>query len=116
MKQQVIVERSICDFCGSGDTWLRCLSCSRDVCWHCYSESTPLPERKAIRYSGGVCVGGSNDGVYCIPCDLELSKSKCSPLHQAFVAIRALRDERQAWSNSFEKRCKLAEAQLQRLR
>jgi hypothetical protein len=116
MKKQVTVEKTYCDLCGSEDSWSHCLGCGKDACYHCYSETLPATERKAVRYSSGVYTGGSDDAVYCTPCDIRLSETKSSPLHRAFTAVRDLRDEARAWNVAFDKRRRDAEARVRELR
>jgi hypothetical protein len=116
MKKQVTVAKTFCDLCGSEDCWERCRGCGKDVCLHCYSDSTPKDQRKAVRYAGQLYFSSSGDAVYCIPCDIRLSETKESPLHEALVALRAMRDEQETWSSEFEKRREIAEQKVSELR
>lgn len=96
MKKSVTEDRFYCDVCGEeAYEWTKCFSCGKDLCPQSYFDSNPNPH--AVRYPHGVYTSGSDDGYYCIPCDIQLSESKADLLHQAYVAIRTIRDERERW-------------------
>lgn len=94
MIKTVEVEQRCCDWCG-GDAyeWTRCFGCGKDLCSEGVSSSSAKPH--GVRYAHGVQFSGSGDGYYCLPCDMRLSEDKSDSLHQAYVAIRDIRDRNQ---------------------
>jgi len=105
VKKQVTIEQAICDFCQHEQSYQQCLRCGKDVCWAC-------KKTRGVDYNHAVYFAGSGDGFYCTSCDIALSESKADPVHQAYVGIRALRDEQIAWGKDFEKRRDVAEETL----
>lgn len=110
MKKIVEIEATFCDNCGADTYPHACRKCGAEYCYQCAAK----PEIGTV-YKHGVYVCGSGDGFYCRPCDIELSESKSDPLHEAYVAVRTLRDEVTAFGEDFEARKKIAEQHLDRL-
>ena len=110
MRQQANVERVICDVCKTKESypWNACLRCGKDICYDCC-------ELHGKRYSHGVHSGGSGDGVYCNDCDAALTQAANDPMHNAYRAIAALRNESEGYYADFAKRRKAAEDALQKL-
>lgn len=105
MKKAEQVENVYCDFCEKRPApYSQCLGCGKDICYEC-------KKLYAQEYSHGVNVGGSGDGVYCNECDLRLRKTG-DKLHEAYLAIRSLRDEQAGFYESLRSRQTLAEAKL----
>ena len=104
MRKMIPKEVTFCDFCGAKNYVEACLKCGKEACWQCQKKP-----KVGVEYSHAIYFSGGGDGFYCCPCDLELSESKADAKHNAYVAIRALRDELKQWSKDFEKRQKQAE-------
>lgn len=111
MRKIVEKEVTFCDFCGAENYVEPCLKCGKEACWECKKK----PE-VGVEYSHAVYFCGGGDGFYCRPCDLALSESQADAKHNAYVAIRSLRDELKGWQVSFEKRQKIAEEQVRTAR
>lgn len=106
MKKTVTREVDFCDRCGKEQDYLvACLGCRMEVCWQC-------SEAVGVTYQHGVYFRGSGDGFYCRSCDIALSETNADPLHVAYRAVRALRDEATASHNDFKRRQELAEGNL----
>ena len=100
-------EARICDFCKKVETytWNACLRCGKDICHACR-------DTVAKHYEHSVYASGSGDGAYCNECDAILRKAGTDEKHNAYLAIKALRDESKSWSDNFERRRKEAEERL----
>jgi len=109
MKKTILKEVDFCDECGT-ETWYvnTCLRCSKDYCYDCGKE-------RVLTYHPSALHGGSGDGHYCRPCDIALCESKDDPLHQAYLAVRALKDEQQRRYAEWDKRRKAAELRVEML-
>jgi hypothetical protein len=109
----ITVEQRYCDFCDKeAYPWTVCLGCGKDLC-------PPIGQQSnshSIKYPHGVNVSGSDDGYYCLLCDVRLSETKDDPLHQAYAAVRALRDESTQAYEALQQREKSAEAEIRRAR
>jgi len=102
------VEKINCDFCGGeAYEWNHCLNCGKHLCYDCIKTF-------GKKYSHGVYISGSGDGLYCKECDARLIGTN-NPLHTAYRAIDSLSNEYRAWSENFEKRRTTAEAHLWKL-
>lgn len=92
MIKTIQIDQRFCDFCNKeAYPWTVCLGCGKDLCPPIGVEAKP----HVIRYPHSVNCSGSNDGYYCVPCDVQLSETRSDPLHQAYVAIKDYRDEEQ---------------------
>jgi hypothetical protein len=106
-KRMVEVEQIFCDKCGadaSPDD--PCLGCGLNHCRQCQ-------KTEGVEYTHAVWASGSGDGYYCRPCDIRAFETH-NPLHEAFAAIRALRDESERYGKEFKKRSEAAEATLKK--
>lgn len=109
MKKTVTREVTCCDNCGKEQDYpTRCLRCGKEVCWQC-------ADKVGVKYEHGVYVSGSGDGWYCRPCDITLYERESDALYEGFRAVKALREEMQAWGADFQRRQKAAEAHLETL-
>lgn len=93
-----------CDLCGKDEAFseCRCMGCGKDICWNCR-------QKVAVKYDDGVFYMSSRDAIYCPACDASL---KDDPLHMAYVAIKNLRAESDAWGEEFTKRKDAAQDHL----
>jgi hypothetical protein len=106
MKKKITIDATYCDACGLRDYVDPCLGgCGVEHCWRCQ-------ETQGVKYNHGVYFSGGGDGYYCRPCDMALSENGTNPLHQAYQAIRALRDESAKFYADHEARTKVAEKNL----
>lgn len=113
MIKTVIIEQRQCDYCDKDAyEWTVCLGCGKDICSPLSGDVRP----HAIRYAHSVNFSGSGDGYYCTPCDVRLSESKSDPLHRAYVAIRAFRDEGEQVYTERKRQGESIDAEVVRLR
>lgn len=108
MLATVSKEVHLCDNCNEESYPYTCRRCGKEYCWQC-------AEKLGTQYRHGVYMQGSGDGFYCTPCDTLLCETKNNPLHQAYFAIKQLRDERAAFDQEFESRKEVAEQHLKSL-
>lgn len=109
MKKTETVEKIICDFCEVNEAAYRpCMGCGKAICYDC---------RKTVakEYNHAVYFQGSDDGLYCLECDIRLTATG-DPLHASYRVIGFLCDEMKGWGEDFKKRSDKAEANLKRLR
>lgn len=98
-----------CDICATDkNVYRRCLNCCQDMCFDCF-------KIHGVKYSHSVNFSGSDDGEYCLKCDIALSKSG-DELHSAYLKVAALRAEEDGWYADFKERCKMAESRIKELR
>jgi len=103
MKKSITKEVVCCDKCGEEVGYSNpCMECGIEMCYDC---------RKihGVEYNHAVHFSGSNDGLYCKPCDVKLTKSANDKRHNAYLAVKSLRDELKEWSDKFKKRQNAAE-------
>lgn len=102
MKKIVEREITVCDCCGEEAPFAayHCGSCGTEHCYKC-------ADREGVRYPHAVHVSGSGDGYYCRDCDKKLLGK--DELHNAYRAIKALRDESEGYWSEFKKRQAKAE-------
>jgi len=107
-KVTATVEAHVCDGCGAQTYVTPCLHCDVEHCWEC---------RKKLgrEYAHAVYFAGSGDGYYCKSCDGELSRNGSDPLHNAYVEIQQVRDDRIAADRRFKELGDKAEANLKAL-
>lgn len=87
MKKQVTELATICDLCGSDNCYSdTCFRCGKDFCGDCSRENT-------VTYQHERSVAGYGDGHYCVECDAILRAEQSDPLHNAYVAFKAILDE-----------------------
>lgn len=99
------VEIRICDFCEKSDQcYYKCDCCGKDVCFDCR-------DNVGVQYEHSMCCSGTGDGFYCHACDA----SDKSDLHTAFVRIRSLRLEAQAFYEGHRTRSDEAEKRLKEI-
>jgi hypothetical protein len=108
-KKTVTIDADVCDSCGAQTYVTPCLKCGVEHCWEC-------KDKLGRNYSHGIHVSGSGDGYYCNPCDTELSRSGADPLHNAYVEIRQVRADGEAFYQRFKVLGEQAEAKLKALR
>ena len=108
MKKLVTREVDCCDRCESESFLTHCKECNTAHCYDCRKEF-------GVGYQQGLYVQGSDDGYYCRTCDNELTKSGADELHAAYLGIKRLRLELDAWSCDFERRKKKAEESVRLL-
>lgn len=110
MKKIAEKEITVCDLCGKeADYACQCLRCGKDMCNHCVYESDG---KMAVRYGHGVYSRRSGDGYYCRPCDIALYEGEGDALYEAYRAVKALREEEEAFSKDFQRRKALAEIRV----
>jgi hypothetical protein len=110
MKKTIKKEVRFCDKCGKEDSYpTACMKCGIEMCYECQ-------EQHGKSYNHGIYVSGSGDGFYCKPCDLTLTESGRDKRHNAYLAIKSLSDELEAWSANFKARQKSAEKALEAFR
>jgi hypothetical protein len=110
MKKKINKEVILCDSCEKEvDYAQRCDCCGIELCYECGVDMM-------VDYSHSVYCSGSSDGKYCHSCDTKLSKSRENKLHNAYVKIRSLRNEQEAWYIDFKKRSDNAEKNAKELR
>lgn len=103
MKKTIEKEVKFCDKCGKEDSHpTACLACGTEMCSDCQT-------KYGVSYNHAVHFQGSDDGFYCNPCDVKLMAQGSDEQHNAYLAIKALRDEEDAYWANFGKRAKAAE-------
>ena len=110
MKKKIVETQDVCDFCQKDGAiaWDKCLGCGLDICSSC-------KESDGIEYKHAVYFMGTYDGFYCAACDKEAERIG-DPLHAAYRAVAALKNEHRNWSEHFDKRRQGAEVHLKALR
>ncbi len=106
MKKTIKKEVRFCDKCGKEDSYpTACLACGTEMCYDCQT-------KHGVSYSHAVHFQGSGDGFYCKPCDAKLTARGSDKQHNAYLAIKALRDEEDTYWANFKKRAEAAEAKV----
>jgi hypothetical protein len=98
-----------CDFCNQEAAHglaIKCINCHKHACLNCNKESM-------TEYSHAVYFSGSDDGHYCNDCDSALTGKDA--LHNAYVEIQKLKEERKKLFDNFDNRSKIAEALIKKL-
>lgn len=109
MKKTITEDVDFCDKCNQRADWLQsCARCGIEMCHKCRDSFM-------VEYTHRVHSGGSGDTRYCTACDMLLCETKADPVHQAFFAVRELREENNRWYESFKKRAEAAEQRVQSL-
>lgn len=109
MKKEKLVKISVCDFCGSEESVFDfCIVCKRDVCYKCNKNNV------GKEFKHGVYFSGSGDGFFCNSCMANMPL-EYQPLFNAYLEVKALRDQQEAWNEGFQKRSKEAEIRLGKL-
>jgi len=108
MRRKVEREITVCDVCGEV-CYDSCLGCGAD---HCYDHKTEL----GITYQYAVHLSGSGNGYYCLGCDARLRASGDDPLHSAYLKVKMLVDEVEAFHTDIHKRAEKANALVEALR
>lgn len=108
MKKTVSKEVQFCDGCETESYCDACLGCGIEMCYSCR-------EKHGRTYNHAIFFQGSGDGFYCNICDAKLSFSGADHRHTAYLAIKSLRDELEAFNTDFERRRKVAEKALESL-
>ena len=109
MRKTIKKEVLICDKCGKEDSHLgACMKCGTEMCYEC-------TRKHGKSYNHAVHFQGCGDGFYCNPCDAKLTNAGTDKLHNAYRAIKSLRDELEVWSNDFKKRKEEAEKAVESL-
>jgi hypothetical protein len=107
MKKKVERETTVCDVCGKS-CFEFCLGCGAD---HCDAHMDEL----GVRYRYSIYSGGYMDGYYCLDCDTRLRASGEDPLHTAYVTLKALIDEYNAFFADFTPRADKVEKRIETL-
>lgn len=108
MKKLTEKEIVFCDFCKKEALYgYKCFVCGIDSCFDC-------GKNNIVVYTCGVGFSSSRDGYYCISCD-ALMNHKDDPLHNAYIAIKKLKKERDDFYADFEIKTKKAEALIEQL-
>lgn len=109
MKRTISKEVVCCDKCYTEIGYSNpCMSCGAELCYEC-------KKKHGVEYNHAVYFSGSGDGFYCNPCDVKLTKSGKDKRHNAYLAVKSLRDELEAWSVNFKSRQLVAEDVVKRL-
>ena len=109
MKKIVQKEVHVCDKCGKETYPDPCLGCGTEVCYECQP-------KHGKNYRHSVYFQGSGDGFYCSPCDTKLTEGGTDARHNAYCAVKSLKDELEAWHTDFKRRQEKAEDALKSLR
>lgn len=103
MTKTIEKEVRFCDKCGNEDSYpTACMGCGTEMCNACQS-------KHGKRYSHAVYFSGTGDGFYCNPCDAKLAAAGNDKRYNAYLAIKSLKDELDAWQIAFKKRQEAAE-------
>lgn len=106
MKKTIQKETHFCDKCGKEESYINaCMNCGAEMCYECW-------DKHGRKYNHAIYFQGSGDGYYCQPCDAKLTKDGNDKRHNAYRAIKSLRDELEAWHTDFKKRQEKAENAL----
>ena len=98
MKKIVQREIHFCDKCGLERFHVNtCLQCGLELCYEC-------SEYHGKRYDKSTVTFGSGDGFYCNECDSTLTSTGENKLHNAYRAIKRLKDEMKAFETDWERR------------
>jgi hypothetical protein len=86
MTREKTVTVTICDGCGVDcDYPHTCIECGKNFCYEC-------SRTKATEYQHAVHFRGSDDGLFCHPCEEKLM-NRPTPIFAAFLKIKNLRSE-----------------------
>ena len=103
MKKTIQKETHVCDKCGKEESYITaCMNCGTEMCYECW-------EKHGKKYNHAIYFQGSGDGSYCNLCDVKLTAAGTDKRHNAYRAIKSLKDELEAWHNDFKKRQEIAE-------
>ncbi len=103
MKKTIQKEVKLCDKCGKEDSYPgACVCCGVEMCYECQREH-------GKSYNHAVYFQGSGDGFYCLPCDAKLTAEGKDKRHNAYRAVKSLKDELEAWHADFKRRQEAAE-------
>lgn len=104
MTKTIEKEVRFCDKCGKEESYPTvCMGCGTEMCYACQT-------KHGKRYSHAVYFSGTGDGFYCNSCDAKLTAAGNDKRHNAYLAIKLLKDELEAWTIAFRKRQEVAEA------
>jgi len=103
MKKTIQKEVQFCDKCGKESAYqTACMKCGMEMCFDC-------KQKHGKKYDHAIYFQGSGDGFYCIACDAKLTVTGTDKRHNAYRAIKALKDELEAWHTDFKLRQEVAE-------
>lgn len=101
---------AFCDICESDDSvYYHCAGCGKDFCYNCQNKNSV-----GQKFVHAVCFSGSCDCFLCMDC-LASPTPAVKTMLAAYLKIQQLRNEAKAWNEDFDKRCKLAEAEVQKV-
>jgi hypothetical protein len=90
MQKQVMITKRICDFCKKEETYDKCLSCGKDICYKCQKTEAKI-------YQFALNFKGSEDGIYCNDCDTKLKNqidsSDIKSQHTSYLILKNLADK-----------------------
>lgn len=104
MKENKVIELTICDFCGIDTAHDQCNGCKKDICWDC-------KRNKGIIFPFSVHFEGSYEGFYCSEC-LSNPRVTSTEIFKGYKQMSDLRNEYSAWWKDFDLRCGKAQARL----
>ena len=107
-----IVEREVifCNFCESDNSvYYHCNGCGKDFCYKCQN-------KKAVgqKFAHAVHFSGSCDCFLCMDC-LANPTPETKEILAGYLKIQQLRNEAKSWNDDFDKRCKTAEAEVNKI-
>lgn len=107
MEKQVLRRIKFCDICGTDQNiFYKCSGCGKDICCTC-QEKNALGQK----FCHAVNFPGSIDCYLCMEC-LAKPTPKVKTILSAYLKIQQLRNERTAFNDDFDVRCKAAEAKV----
>ena len=107
MKKMTEKQITFCDACESDDSvFYHCEGCNKDFCYKCQ-------EKKVVgqKFTHAIHFSGSTDCFLCMEC-LAKPTPKVKELLAAYLKIQQLRNEGKSWNEDFDKRCKMAEKEV----
>jgi len=108
MKKTIKKEVHCCDKCGKEASYPEaCMKCGTEMCYEC-------KQKHGKSYNHAVYFQGICDGFYCNWCDAKLTAYGTDKQHNAYLAIKRLRLEADAWSENFKMRQQEAEGNLRK--
>lgn len=84
MKTDKTIKVNTCDFCGKEETYHKCLSCGKDICYNC-------KEKEAVEFNHALFFKGSDDGLYCNKCIIKLENNNDnSDIKKQYIAYKRM--------------------------
>jgi hypothetical protein len=106
MKKTINKQVTFCDKCKKKAPYAyACMNCGIEMCYECQKEH-------GVSYTHAVSFSGSGDGFYCKSCDSGLTAKGTNKLHNAYLYVKRLKEENEAWWAGFKKRSEAAELEV----